>query len=106
MKLEWPCMAGVVGALVLLTGGSMFARAFSLFGTEPQNVRVSDFPPGRAQAGALSAGQRGLAIGTAVMAVAAWSDTREGTSNIYLAKSRDGGRTFGSNVRVNDVPGT
>lgn len=84
----------------------MFARAFSLFGAEPQNVRVSDFPPGRAQAGALSAGQRGLAIGTAGVAVAVWSDTREGESNIYLSKSHDGGRVFGSNVRVNDVPGT
>ena len=84
----------------------MFARAYSLFGTAPQNVRVSDFSPGRAQAGTLSAGQRGLAIGSEGIAVAVWSDTREGKSNIYLAKSRDGGRTFGSNVRVNDVPGT
>ncbi|CAE6797016.1 sialidase family protein [Nitrospira defluvii] len=84
----------------------MFARALSFFGTAPQNVRVSDFTPGRAQAGTLSAGQRGLAIGSEGMAVAVWSDTREGKSNIYLVKSRDGGRTFGSNVRVNDVPGT
>ena len=84
----------------------MFASAFSLFGAAPRNVRVSDFSPGRAQAGTLSAGQRGLAIGSRGVAVAVWSDTREGTSNIYLAKSRDGGRTFGSNVRVNDVPGT
>lgn len=83
----------------------MFARALSFFGTAPQNVRVSDFLPGHAQTGTLSAGQRGLAIGTAGMAVAVWSDTREGKSNIYLAKSHDGGRTFGSNVRVNDVPG-
>lgn len=99
-------MAGMVSALVLLTGGPMFARALSLFGTAPQNVRVSDFSPGRAQAGTLSAGQRGLAIGTNGMAVAVWSDTREGTSNIYLAKSPDDGHTFGHNVRVNDVPGT
>ena len=84
----------------------MFARALSFFGTAPQNVRVSDFLPGRAQAGTLSAGQRGLAIGNSGMAVAVWSDTREGTSNIYLAKSRDGGRTFDSNMRVNDVSGT
>ena len=84
----------------------MFARALSLFGTAPQNVRVSDFSPGRAQAGTLSAGQRGVAIGSDGVTVAVWSDTREGKSNIYLAKSRDSGRTFGANVRVNDVPGT
>ena len=84
----------------------MFAGAYSLFGTAPQNVRVSDFPPGHAQAGTLSAGQRGLAIGTAGVAVVVWSDTRDGKSNIYLARSLDGGRAFGPNVRVNDVPGT
>lgn len=84
----------------------MFARALSFFGAVSQNVRVSDFPPGHAQAGTLSAGQRGLAIGSEGIAAAVWSDTREGKSNIYLAKSHDGGRTFGPNVRVNDVPGT
>lgn len=81
-------------------------RGVSPLASGPANMRISDYPQGRAQAGTLSAGQRGLAIGSEGVAVAVWSDTREGKSNIYLAKTRDGGRTFGSNVRVNDVSGT
>ncbi len=97
---------GIMGVLALLEGSDRPARGLSTLASEPVNARISDYPQGRAQAGTLSAGQRGLAIGSEGIAVAVWSDTREGTSNIYLAKSRDGGRTFGSNVRVNDVPGT
>ena len=38
---------------------------------------------------------------------AAWS-AREpiGATDVYLAVSADGGRTFGTPVRVNDLPGT
>ncbi len=84
----------------------MLARGFSLFGDAPADLRISDYPPGRVQAGTLSAGQRGLAIGHGGVVAAVWSDTRQGKSNIYMAKSMDGGLTFGPNVRVNDVPGT
>jgi hypothetical protein len=34
----------------------------------------------------------------------AWADVRESGPGIYVAKSPDGGRTFGPSVRVNDVP--
>jgi hypothetical protein len=97
---------GIMGVLALLEGSDRPARGLSTLASGLVNARISDYPQGRAQAGTLSAGQRGLAIGSEGVAVAVWSDTREGKSNIYLAKSRDGGRTFGSNVRVNDVPGT
>ncbi len=97
---------GIMGVLALLEGSDRPARGLSTLASGPVNARISDYPQGRAQAGTLSAGQRGVAIGSDGVAVAVWSDTREGRSNIYLAKSRDGGRTFGSNVRVNDIPGT
>lgn len=84
----------------------MLARGFSLFDNTPVNFRISDYQSGRVQAGTLSAGQRGLAIGHRGVVTAVWSDTRQGKSNIYMAKSTDGGLTFGPNVRVNDVPGT
>jgi hypothetical protein len=35
----------------------------------------------------------------------AWSATRSGSTDVYAAVSRDGGRTFAAPVRVNDVPG-
>ncbi len=34
----------------------------------------------------------------------AWADARESAPGIYIAKSTDGGRTFGPAVRANDVP--
>lgn len=83
------------------------AWAFPFFSkSDSRNLRISDFPPGQVQTGTLSSGQRGLAGGRDGLLVAVWSDTRESGSNIYLARSRDGGRTFEPNRRVNDVPGT
>lgn len=84
------------------------AWAFPFFSKSDSNgnLRISDFPPGQVQTGTLSAGQRGLAVGRDALVVAVWSDTRERESNIYLTRSRDGGRTFEPNRRVNDRPGT
>ena len=92
---------GVIG--VGATGMGAFPFFFK---SEKPNLRISDFPSGRVQAGTLSAGQRGLSVGQSEMVVAVWSDTREGRSNIYLARSGDGGRNFESNILVNDTPGT
>ncbi len=44
-----------------------------------------------------------LAIGADGTIYAAWEDTRNGNSDIYFAKSIDGGLNFGLNVRVNNV---
>ncbi len=87
---------------VEITTMGAFPFFFQSSGT---NMRISDFPSGRVQAGTLSAGQRGLAFGQGGAVVAGWSDTRERRSNIYLTRSRDSGRTFGSNIRVNDALG-
>jgi hypothetical protein len=35
-----------------------------------------------------------------------WEESRAGNADIYLARSLDGGKTFSSNVRLNDDPGT
>ena len=92
---------------VIIGVGMAGAGAFPFFFKSGEtNIRISDFPAGRVQAGTLSAGQRGLRVGQGGTVVAVWSDPREGRPNIYLARSRDGGRTFVPNMRVNDTPGT
>ena len=104
---EWLKVVGVLSLALGFIGGEITAMgAFPFFfQSRGTNMRISDFPSGHVQAGTLSAGQRGLAVGQGETAVAVWSDTREGRSNIYLTRSRESGRTFGPNIRVNDVPG-
>lgn len=97
----------IFALIVFVVGvGITMVGAFPFFSkSDNPNLRISDFPSGHVQAGMLSAGQRGLAFGSGGAVVAVWSDTREGRSNIYLTRSRDHGRTFGPNIRVNDAPG-
>lgn len=91
---------GFIGVEITTMGAFPF-----FFQSSGTNMRISDFPAGQVQAGMLSAGQRGLAGSPGGAVVAVWSDTREGRSNIYLTRSRESGRNFGSNIRVNGAPG-
>lgn len=92
--------------LAVISAASGAAGGLASFRTGPDAIRLSDYPPGHVEAGTLSAGQRGLAVGHDGTVVAVWSDTRDGRSNIYAARSGNSGHSFGPNRRVNDTPGT
>ena len=67
--------------------------------TFTKNIRLNDDSGPAAQAfPTLSVNAKGVAA-------AAWEDFRNGDPDIYLAKSGDGGKTFGANRQVNDDPG-
>ncbi len=106
MRRRWFGFLRFLPVVGLMGGAVGVASGISFFGTGDKSLRISDYPTGRVQAGTLSAGQRGLAIGHGGVVVAVWSDDREGRSNIYAVRSTDEGRTFGPSVRVNDAPGT
>lgn len=97
----------MLSVLVGLTGIDAEAgSSIASVRTVQDSIRISDYPAGHVEAGTLSAGQRGLAVSPDGTVMAVWSDTREGRSNIYAARSKDGGHAFGPNMRVNDAPGT
>ncbi|MBI3609344.1 MAG: exo-alpha-sialidase [Nitrospirae bacterium] len=76
-----------------------FARSTDGGATFSANLRLNDDPGTAAQAfPSATANAQG------VVAVA-WEDFRNGDADIYLAKSPDGGKTFGPNRRVNDDAG-
>jgi hypothetical protein len=65
------------------------------------NRRISDYEQAHYWTHTFSSGGHSLArSGEALYAV--WYDVRRGNSDVYFAKSTDGGRTFGPNKRVND----
>jgi hypothetical protein len=47
-----------------------------------------------------------IAIGPDGLIAIAWQDFRNGDSDIYMIMSKDGGKTFSSNQKLNDDPGT
>lgn len=69
-------------------GGATFAEAVPVRGEE---------------AVASKAAQPALAVDREGALYVAWADVRESGPGIYVAKSTDGGRTFGPSVRANDV---
>ncbi|MBI2570838.1 MAG: exo-alpha-sialidase [Candidatus Schekmanbacteria bacterium] len=79
-----------ISALALCLGvGAASAQVFS------DDVRVNDLAPGDQSAPAIAVSKEGILH-------VAWTDTREGDTNVYSAASTDGGRTFGENRRAND----
>ena len=71
------------------------AIALSAAGAESIDLAVS----GRASA------NPSIAASRAFLVVAWGAATKDGTTDVFVAASRDGGRTFRAPVRVNDVPG-
>ena len=69
--------------------------------TFEQNRRISDYEAAHYWTHTFSSGGHSMAMfGDSLYAV--WYDVRSGNADVYLAKSMDGGRTFGPNKRVND----
>ena len=65
------------------------------------NRRISDYEQAHYWTHTFSSGGHGTALfGDSLYAV--WYDVRRGNADVYLAKSTDGGRSFGPNKRVND----
>ena len=60
-------------------------------------VRVND------DAGGASQTESSLALDARNEIFIVWTDTRRGTNDVYFSKSTDGGRSFSTNVYVNDV---
>lgn len=81
-------------------GGPAIPASLPPSAFEP-NRRISDYAQARYWTHTFSSGGHSIALrGNTVVAV--WYDVRRGNSDIYFAKSTDGGRTFGPNKRVND----
>jgi TolB protein len=76
-----------------------FSRSLDNGGTFSANLRLNDDPAAAAQA------FPSLTVNAQGVVAVAWEDFRNGDPDIYLAKSGDGGATFGSNRRANDDPG-
>jgi len=76
-----------------------FSRSLDGGSTFSANVRLNDDP------GTASQSFPSLAINAQGVVAAAWEDSRNGDSDIYMTKSPDGGRMFGPNLRVNDDAG-
>lgn len=65
------------------------------------NRRISDYEQAHYWTHTFSSGGHSMALfGDSLYAV--WYDVRSGNADVYFAKSTDGGRTFGSNKKVND----
>lgn len=69
--------------------------------TVQPNRRISDYEPGRYWNHTFSSGGHNI-VSYGSTLFAAWYDVRSGNSDVYLATSIDGGKTFGKNRRVND----
>jgi len=80
-------------------GDIYFAKSTDGGATWSANTRLNDDPGG--------AEQRSPALTADAGAVyVAWTDERNGGSDIYFARSTDGGATWNADVRLNDDPGS
>jgi len=102
---RYPSLAvGADGTLYAAWGDSRngnadiyFARSTDGGATWSANVRVDDAPSGYQEDPSLVVGADGTLY-------AAWEDWRNGNSDIYFARSTDGGATWSANIRVDDAP--
>ena len=91
MNSRWSgmaCLGAVLGLLVATDGCDLEAQS-----ADARGVRLQ--VPGRASAMPFVASK-----GDVVLVV--WAASDEGLSDLYAARSTDGGRTFPAPVRVND----
>src|SRR2546425_1214101 len=98
--------AGTDGAVCLAFGGwSGSSTGDDIYVTKSLNdgrswstpVRVND------DSGPVSQVQPSLSLDPANNIYVAWTDMRGGTNDVYFSKSANGGLSFSSNVRLNDV---
>ncbi len=66
-----------------------------------ENRRISDYQPGAYWTHTFSSGGHNVAVYQSTI-YAAWYDVRRGNADVYITRSTDGGKTFGTNHRVND----
>jgi hypothetical protein len=105
-------VALAAGIAVLAAGWVVWAdpadqkeeASISLSGVFGKNHRITDAAKRSYWAHTFSSGAHSLAVhGRNIYAV--WYDFRNMNSDVFFAKSTDGGLTFGSNVQVNDDHG-
>ena len=77
-----------------------FAKSADGGRTFSKNIQLND------DHGAAYQGNPTLAVNSQGLVAAAWSDARNDKDDIYMTVSRDQGRTFSRNRRVNDDPET